>query len=231
VLALNGALPAAELCAAELSRLGGGRVEVSQHTRLHELGGLACPASVPGGVVVATEDDAETGYGVVRRVHGRRRRTGEPATRCQAHEGPDRAELLRRLQAGRLRFWVDETGQRVHLTGANPPSFGGGLRGSGVHAAGPARTRLGQQTRSPRSPGGSRRRVRGCACSPTKRTRPRTRSTSPSATGRWWIWPTSSSSAEAARIAAGPCIPRRRCMVIAATSPARRVALPPRRRC
>ena len=87
VLALNGALPAAELCAAELSRLGGGRVEVSQHTRLHELGGLACPASVPGGLVVATEDDAETGYRVVRRVHGRRRRTGEPATRCQCARG------------------------------------------------------------------------------------------------------------------------------------------------
>ncbi|MCY7374290.1 MAG: hypothetical protein LH461_11440, partial [Spirochaetaceae bacterium] len=25
---------------------------------------------------------------------------------------------------GQLWFWVDEAGERVHLTGANPPSFG-----------------------------------------------------------------------------------------------------------
>ncbi|HEY2795431.1 MAG TPA: GNAT family N-acetyltransferase, partial [Micromonosporaceae bacterium] len=35
VLAVSGALPAADLCAAELARLGGGQVEVSLHTRLH----------------------------------------------------------------------------------------------------------------------------------------------------------------------------------------------------
>jgi GNAT superfamily N-acetyltransferase len=124
VLALNGALPAVELCAAELTRLGGGRVEVSQHTRLHELGELAWPASVPGGLVVATEDDAELAtewfgafMGDADEQAGRRRG-------ASAHEVPDRAELLRRLQAGRLWFWVDQTGERVHLTGANPPSFG-----------------------------------------------------------------------------------------------------------
>ena len=59
VLAVNGALPTVELCAAELARLGGGRVEVTQHTRLHELGTLAPPAPVPGRLVGATEDDLE----------------------------------------------------------------------------------------------------------------------------------------------------------------------------
>jgi hypothetical protein len=34
------------------------------------------------------------------------------------------AEMLRRLRAGQLWFWVSETGERVHLTGVNPPSFG-----------------------------------------------------------------------------------------------------------
>ncbi|PWR08987.1 hypothetical protein DKT68_13425 [Micromonospora acroterricola] len=37
---------------------------------------------------------------------------------------PDQAKLLRRIQSRRLCFWVDETREPVHLTGANPPSFG-----------------------------------------------------------------------------------------------------------
>ena len=59
VLGLNGALPAVDLCAAELTRLGGGQVQVSQHTRLHELGELVWPAAVPGGLQAATEDDVD----------------------------------------------------------------------------------------------------------------------------------------------------------------------------
>jgi hypothetical protein len=124
VLAVNGALPAVELCAAELTRLGGGRVEVSQHTRLHELGELAWPAPVPGCLKAATEDDLDLAMewfgafmGDADEQAGRRRG-------ASAHEIPDSAEMLRRLRAGRLWFWVDETGQPVHLTGANPPSFG-----------------------------------------------------------------------------------------------------------
>jgi hypothetical protein len=124
VLAVNGALPAVELFATEIARLGGGRVQVSQHTRLHELGELAWPAPVPGGVRVATEDDLDLAtewfdafVGDADDQAGRPRGTS-------AHEMPDRADMLHRIQAGRLWFWVDETGERVHLTGANPPSFG-----------------------------------------------------------------------------------------------------------
>jgi predicted GNAT family acetyltransferase len=43
---------------------------------------------------------------------------------ASAHEVPDRAEMLRRLRTGRLWFWVTEAGERVHLTGVSPPSFG-----------------------------------------------------------------------------------------------------------
>ena len=32
--------------------------------------------------------------------------------------------MLRRLRAGWLWFWVTEAGDRVHLTGVSPPSFG-----------------------------------------------------------------------------------------------------------
>ncbi|MCG5440987.1 GNAT family N-acetyltransferase [Micromonospora foliorum] len=124
VIAVNGALPAVELCAAELTRLGGGRVQVTQHTRLHELAELAWPPPAPGGLVVATVDDVElvtqwfaAFMGDADEQAGRPRGTS-------AHEVPDHAEMLRRLQAGRLWFWADETGKPVHLTGANPPSFG-----------------------------------------------------------------------------------------------------------
>ncbi|WP_444947839.1 GNAT family N-acetyltransferase [Micromonospora ureilytica] len=124
VLAVNGALPAVELCAAELTRLGGGRVQVTQHTRLHELGELAWPPPVPGGLVAASEDDVGlvTEWSIAF-VGDADEQAGRPRG-TSAHEVPDHAEMLRRLHAGRLWFWVDETGEPVHLIGANPPSFG-----------------------------------------------------------------------------------------------------------
>ncbi|MEU8424317.1 GNAT family N-acetyltransferase [Micromonospora sp. NPDC048835] len=140
VLAINGALPAVELCAAELTRLGGGRVQVTQHIRLHELGELTSPPPVPGSLVAATEEDVDlvtewfvAFVGDADEQAGRRRGTS-------AHETPDHAEMLRRLRAGRLWFWVDEAGEPVHLTGANPQSFG-------VARVGPVYTPPGQRGR------------------------------------------------------------------------------------
>ncbi|MDQ7909757.1 GNAT family N-acetyltransferase [Phytohabitans sp. ZYX-F-186] len=124
VFAVNGALPAVELCAGELARLGGGRVEVSQHTRLFELGELVPPAPVPGGLVAATEDDLDlVTEWFAAFVGDADEQAGRPRG-ASAHEMPDRGEMLHRVRSGRLWFWVDATGQRVHLTGANPPSFG-----------------------------------------------------------------------------------------------------------
>ena len=123
-LAVNGALPAVELCAAELARLGGGQVQVSQHTRLHELGELVWPAPVPGGLVAATEDDVELVTAWFGAFMGDADEQAGRPRGASAHEVPDRAEMLRRLRAGLLWFWASETGERVHLTGVNPPSFG-----------------------------------------------------------------------------------------------------------
>jgi hypothetical protein len=124
VLALNGALPAVELCAAELARLGGGRVEVSRHTRLHELGELMRPARVPGGLAVATEHDVDLVSEWFDAFMGDADEQAGRPRGASAHELPDRADLLSRLRAGQLWFWVDDNGKPVHLTGANPPSFG-----------------------------------------------------------------------------------------------------------
>jgi hypothetical protein len=124
VRAVNGALPAVELCAAELVRLGGGRVTVAQHTRLHELGELIPPTPAPGALKVATEDDVDlVGQWIAAFMGDADEQAGRPRG-TSAHESPDRAELLRRLRDGRVWFWVDERGQPVHLTAVNPPSFG-----------------------------------------------------------------------------------------------------------
>ena len=124
VLGLNGALPAVDLCAAELTRLGGGRVQVSLHTRLHELGEPVWPAPVPGGLQAAKEDDVELvteWFGAF--MGDADEQAGRPRG-ASAHDVPDRAEMLRRLRAGWLWFWVTDAGERVHLTSVSPPSFG-----------------------------------------------------------------------------------------------------------
>jgi len=124
VLAVNGALPAVDVCAAELTRLGGGRVQVSQHTRLHELGELAWPAPVPGGLRAATGDDVDLVMEWFGAFMGDADEQADRPRGASAHEVPDRAEILRRLRGGRLWFWITEAGERAHLTGVSPPSFG-----------------------------------------------------------------------------------------------------------
>lgn len=124
LLGVNGALPAVDLCAAELTRLGGGQVHVSQHTRLHELGELVAPAPVPGRLAAATQHDVELAMEWFDAFMGDADEQAGRPRGASAHEVPERAEMLRRIREGRLWFWVDETGERVHLTAANPPSYG-----------------------------------------------------------------------------------------------------------
>ncbi|NUR74551.1 MAG: GNAT family N-acetyltransferase [Hamadaea sp.] len=122
--AINGALPAAQLCATELARHQGGRVEVGQHTRLHELGELIPPRPVPGELRRATEADVDLvqawyeAFGAdADEQAGRPRGTS-------FHEARDREGTLENIATKNIYFWVDESGRPVHLTGANPPSFG-----------------------------------------------------------------------------------------------------------
>lgn len=124
VLGLNGALPATRLCAEELARLTGGTAEVRQHSRLFELGELVAPRPPPGELRPAVEDDVER---ALDWYHAFTRDADEQAGRSPGapHDlGEDRDTMGRRIAAGRLWFWEDETGEPVHLTGANPPAFG-----------------------------------------------------------------------------------------------------------
>jgi predicted GNAT family acetyltransferase len=140
VRAVNGALPAVEIFARELVRLGSGRVGVAQHTRLHELRDLVPAAGVPGRLVPATEDDLDLATAWFEAFMGDADEQAGRPRGSSAHEAPDRAEMLRRINAGALWFWVDGDGERVHLTGANPPSFG-------VARVGPVYTPPGQRGR------------------------------------------------------------------------------------
>ncbi|ASW55201.1 GNAT family N-acetyltransferase [Plantactinospora sp. KBS50] len=136
---INGALPAVDRCAAELARLGGGRVRVGVHTRLHELGDLVAPARVPGRLAVATEDDLDL---VVRWWVAFRGDADEQAgrARADAHDAVDREDLRRRIRAGWVWLWRDGRGEAVHLTAASPPAFG-------VARVGPVYTPPGQRGR------------------------------------------------------------------------------------
>ena len=124
VLGINGALPAVELCADELARIRGGSVATELHTRLHELGVLRPPAHAPGRLTAATEADVELAtewFGAF--MHEADKQAGRPRG-SHAHETPTPDEMLRRLRADQLWFWVDDSGEPVHLTGTNPPAFG-----------------------------------------------------------------------------------------------------------
>ena len=124
ILGVNGALPAVRLCAAELARLGGGTVEVGQHTRLHELGELVPPRAVPGRLAAATEADIDLAIDWYTAFMGDADEQAGRAPGASAHEVPDEPEMRRRIQGGQVWFWLDDADRPVHVTGVNPPSFG-----------------------------------------------------------------------------------------------------------
>jgi predicted GNAT family acetyltransferase len=122
--AANGALPAVQTFADELARLQGDVVEVAHHTRLFELGELTPPVGVPGRLRQATPDDLDLAVAWVDRFMDD---ADEQAGRTPGAHGRETitpTELLGRIEHGDYWFWLDEKGERVHLTGANPPSFG-----------------------------------------------------------------------------------------------------------
>ncbi|CAI9418503.1 GNAT family N-acetyltransferase [Nocardioides sp. T2.26MG-1] len=122
---VNGALPAARLVAEETARLAGGEVRVHEHLRLFELGDLVVPPSPPGRLRLATPDDAELALAWFRAFG---MAAAEQAGRDEPHQGPLETftidDMLLRIEQEVVWLWEDERGERVHLTGANPPANG-----------------------------------------------------------------------------------------------------------
>ena len=183
---VNGALPAAQVVAEETARLAGGAAAVDEHMRLFELGDLVLPAAPPGRLRSATRDDAELCLAWFRAFA---QEAAEQAGRDRAarHGGVAMDEMLARIDDGVVWLWEDEAGEVVHLTGANLPSYG-------VTRIGPVYTPREQRGRgyaaapSPRSRSGTSSRGCAAASSPTRPTRPPTRSTRRSATARSSTW-------------------------------------------
>jgi len=122
---LIGSRPGADAFAAEAARLTGRTAEIDVHTRLFVLDELVEPAARPSGRFrSAIEDDVELAMKWWAAFH---RDADEQAGRPrspQAEAIPEREAILRRIRAGRVWFWEDEAGERVHMTGANPAEYG-----------------------------------------------------------------------------------------------------------
>ena len=124
VAAANGALPAARVLLDELARLTGHAVHVHEHTRLHELGELVVPPSPPGRLRLATADDADLALAWFLAFESA---AAEQAGREGTHgmlEGFTLEDMHARIDDGVIWFWEDDSGERVHLTGANLPAYG-----------------------------------------------------------------------------------------------------------
>jgi len=129
VMGVNGALPAARMCAEELARLAGSTVEVAQHTRLHRLDVLVPPRPVAGALRAAGPADVDLALAWFESFA---RDADEQAGRPPGsmHEVAEtQATMLRRIEGGRVWLWTDDGGTPVHLTGVNPPAFGAGRIG------------------------------------------------------------------------------------------------------
>lgn len=123
-LGINGALPAAELVAAETAFLVGGEVRVAERTRLHAVDQVVPPRPVPGRLRLATPDDLDLVLCWYLAFEGD---AAEQAGRAGEHpmlEAPGAATLLPRIERGRVWLWEDEHGVPVHLTATNPPAYG-----------------------------------------------------------------------------------------------------------
>ena len=124
VTAANGALPAARVFAEETARLTGGSVVFAQHTRLFELGELVEPAPAAGGLRLAGPSDAELALEWFSLFMDEADEQAGRPRGTSAREVPRPEDMRRRIQQGSIWFWIDQAGERVHLTAANPPSFG-----------------------------------------------------------------------------------------------------------
>ncbi|WGX95288.1 GNAT family N-acetyltransferase [Nocardioides sp. L-11A] len=121
----TGLRPAADRFLAAIAAAGGGRVEQHLHHRLFELGTLVDPRPVPGRLRAVHPGEADLALAWIHRFFAD---ADEQAGRAAGHLaeasafGPE--EVARKLAEGVLWFWVDADDRPVHLTGANPPSYG-----------------------------------------------------------------------------------------------------------
>ena len=120
---VNGALPATQWFADEGATLTGRTASVCIHTRLFELREVIAPSVPPGDLRPAAPGDADLALEWFRAFH---READEQAGWESGHDdgsAATRDDVVARIETGRLFFW-EVDGERVHLTGASPPTYG-----------------------------------------------------------------------------------------------------------
>ncbi|WP_418059838.1 GNAT family N-acetyltransferase [Pimelobacter simplex] len=122
---VTGLRPAADVFAAAVAEATGGAVEVHVHFRLFELGTLVEPRAVTGRLRPVRADEAELALAWIHRFFADAdEQAGRPAGHLEEASAFGMAEVERKLAEGVLWFWVDDEDRPVHLTGANPASYG-----------------------------------------------------------------------------------------------------------
>jgi GNAT superfamily N-acetyltransferase len=121
---VNGALPAANVCAGVLAMLQGETAETVMRSRLHEARAVVEPRPAPGSLRQPREDEAPL---VLEWFAAFAADAAEQAGRAVGHVhdlAEDLEGIRRRIGDGRLWFWVDEGDRPVHLTGRHLPVLG-----------------------------------------------------------------------------------------------------------
>ncbi|MDP2773239.1 MAG: GNAT family N-acetyltransferase [Nocardioides sp.] len=124
VMAVNGALPAAEHFADETARLRGGTARVHEHMRLWEAAEVVLPQLPPGLLRLARAEDTDlaTAWWNAFAVDAAEQ-AGRSADSAVG-EGIEAEEMRRRIDDELVWLWEDESGRVVHLTAHNPPAYG-----------------------------------------------------------------------------------------------------------
>lgn len=124
VVGINGSLPAARICAEEMGRLIGAKVEIRQGVRLFELGHLISPPLPPGRLRVAEPNDTELTLAWFEAFMGDADEQAGRPRGPRNHVAEDLTTIRRRIDQGRVWFWENEAGERAHLTQASAPAYG-----------------------------------------------------------------------------------------------------------
>jgi GNAT superfamily N-acetyltransferase len=124
VRGVNGALPAAHLLAEELARAVGGSTSVQEHTRLWVLGDLVEPPAPPGRLRAAGAADVDLCLAWFQDFEEAAAEQTGRAPRAEMAEQFERDDIEARVAGLRVWLWEDESGEVVHLTAFNAPSFG-----------------------------------------------------------------------------------------------------------
>lgn len=107
-----------------IGELAEGIAQPEEDWWLFELGDLVEQEPVAGRLRVAGSDDAElTLEWFSLFMDEADEQAGRPRG-TSAHEVPRPEDIRQRIEQGCVWFWVDQAGERVHMTAANPPSLG-----------------------------------------------------------------------------------------------------------